>query len=72
MYPNPASDHLTVSCDHIQGLIGIYNMLGNKVYHQTTDNKDININLEGFPAGIYSVRFSANGRIPVTKLLVIQ
>ena len=55
LYPNPAQDVLNiVSSDNINSL-SVYNLLGQNVYSEKYDAKNIALNIAHFPKGIYTI-----------------
>ena len=51
IYPNPASDFITINCDNMQKAV-IYNSLGQQALSFTTNKADIST----LPNGIYTIR----------------
>lgn len=43
IYPNPASEKLFIKADFMIDAIDIYDMVGRKVLHQTTNNNQVNV-----------------------------
>ncbi|HRO42737.1 MAG TPA: T9SS type A sorting domain-containing protein [Flavipsychrobacter sp.] len=73
IYPNPASDVVTVTAPGIIKAVAIYNYTGKEVFNSqlTGNHRKIIINTEEFPNGLYLVRITTqNGS--TTKKLVIQ
>jgi thiol-disulfide isomerase/thioredoxin len=58
VYPNPASDHITISADgSIIQAIEMFNSIGNKVYQvrANASANTVNVDVSGLDAGIYIV-----------------
>lgn len=53
IYPNPASNEITISSNQLIKEIAIINLLGQTVINKTTNNKEIPIDVSQLPAGIY-------------------
>jgi len=73
LYPNPASEHLTLSWaagSSIPGSVEIMDSLGRKVYEGSPDNRQQVVDISGWTAGIYFVRWEENGGRQVQKLVV--
>ena len=66
IYPNPASDFITVNCDNMQKAV-IYNSLGQQTLSFTTNKADIST----LPNGIYFLKVFTPSNI-LTRKLVIQ
>lgn len=52
VYPNPASDHLSISTSDFEGTVTLYNCLGEAVVHGTTFGV---LNTAGLPDGAYTL-----------------
>jgi predicted extracellular nuclease len=72
VYPNPSNGTFTIMASSAINTIEIYNVLGERVYTETTaavDNKQVN--LSGKPSGIYLVNvLLANGKRSVSRISV--
>lgn len=64
LYPNPASDVLTVNMDKVQySGMTITNSVGQEVLQQTISNAKTNIDISKLPAGVYYVMLTGtNGK----------
>jgi len=75
-YPNPAGNNVsfTYTLNNIQQAeMEVYNTIGQCVETvpvNASSNK-LNINVGGFPSGIYICKFSANGAEPVYQKLIV-
>jgi hypothetical protein len=56
LYPNPATDKLTISMDIPFNSLEISNLMGQPVYNATMTNREIEIDITDFHAGVYLVR----------------
>jgi hypothetical protein len=77
IFPNPATDHLTIALDNIKIAPGtvtnIYDMTGRKVYTSALDNSTfMNISTAGFAPGLYTVVISGADKILGKQRVVIQ
>jgi hypothetical protein len=69
IYPNPATNNVTIDgADNIEGVL-ITNIVGQVV--QVENNTDNNISVAGLDAGIYFVNIEVNGQV-VTKKLIVE
>jgi len=68
LYPNPASDIVTISGISVPVLVEISNIVGNIVRSVRTDNGAFNV--DGLPAGVYFVKITAGTDIIVKKIIV--
>lgn len=74
VYPNPASDRLTIDFNRKTNVgntkIILYDMLGKELSMEYIDDTKDTISLEGLPAGIYYVSISLNGQIFIKKVVL--
>lgn len=54
VYPNPASEHITV--ENAAGRVLIYDMMGRCIYQTNTSDKKITLDISAFPRGLYILR----------------
>lgn len=72
IYPNPADDKVTVEGDDIS-LVGIYDMVGCKLYDVEVTSKSVTIPSGALPSGIYLVEVVySNGRRAYQRLVVVH
>jgi hypothetical protein len=67
MYPNPATDILTLNAQENIEKIQIFNALGQNVWNQTTYNTEINIPVSNLSSGLYIIKATINGQESATK-----
>jgi hypothetical protein len=76
IYPNPASNQVTVNynCIQVQSSIEIKNLLGQvqRILPIVAGSKNINISVADMPEGIYFVTLKSGGNIIDTKRLVVS
>ncbi len=72
IYPNPASDMITVSLPEqfIEFSIVFYDNNGKKIYETSIDKNDATIDISHLKAGIYYLKISNNSRTIIKKLIV--
>ena len=72
VFPNPAKDNFNIilSAEIKNARVEVYNMLGEKMYSATLNNKPQTINNK-FPSGIYFVKV-AGGEKQFTEKLIVQ
>jgi hypothetical protein len=72
VYPNPATDKITIDMQNISDIqntyISIYNIQGDLLIRQALRQNKTDIGIEGFAKGLYVVKIS-NNNIFVTKFL---
>lgn len=75
MYPNPASDNITVFVpSEVKTNIGIYlyNTMGQAVLHEqqvSDDRQKIYLNLKHLAKGVYNLKIEAEGKLYIRKLI---
>ena len=62
IYPNPATDLLSVQSETVVDYYEVYSMTGARVSHQTVDSKTFNVDVANLPAGAYIVNMYADGQ----------
>ncbi|MCZ2355243.1 MAG: T9SS type A sorting domain-containing protein, partial [Bacteroidia bacterium] len=79
VYPNPANEQLNIIWNQPEsghGLLTIYNLSGQLVYHQTVNGtagkNSLVVNLEPFASGLYEVKLQQNGKTQMIKFRVIK
>ena len=70
LYPNPATDKITIESNSTNNKIEIYNNLGQNVYSCYSTELTSEINVSEYPTGIYFVKLSnQNGKVTSTKFI---
>lgn len=73
VYPNPATDHITVSFPNMQnGKLFIYNIVGEQIMSRELATETSKISVAGLAKGIYMVRVTDDKGIVGTKKLIIR
>ncbi len=70
LYPNPASDYVSIQCDHTISKIVVSDLLGNSILQQTADSIK-NINTLALQSGVYLVKAITNKGFTDTQKLII-
>lgn len=70
MYPNPATDRLTIESESTIKTISIFNLAGQKVYEIAMDQEKVDLNIDFLETGIYMVRLETEIGTKVEKLNV--
>ncbi len=69
LWPNPASDVITISGAADIEAISILNLLGQEVYYQKGNGRGAQVNVSSLPTGNYLVRVKAAGGEQLLKLV---
>lgn len=73
VYPSPASQMLSITAKNAFGRVLIFNLLGEKIWDQTTPYNDLIIDVSDWPEGIYFMDLEdSNQKANRTKFLVIH
>lgn len=71
VYPNPSKEKLTIlSSDKLITQVCIYNILGEEIYKESVNMKQLLINTSNFSAGLYSIEIQTSDGIVVKKILI--
>lgn len=71
VYPNPASDMVTISLEGNQEASAtIYSVSGSKLYETSTFHAQAKINVQNWEKGVYFVQVSSEGRTSVSRIVV--
>ena len=77
LYPNPATDNVTVAfaaTESANATLSIYNLMGQQVYAESIvvneGNNMVRINTSAFQAGVYMVNIKTNKGTSTQKLIV--
>jgi hypothetical protein len=69
VYPNPASEFVTINTQLKDAVIEIYNVLGERVYCETPQNTSAKVSISTFTPGVYFVKVTAASVTESTKLV---
>ncbi len=69
MFPNPASDNLTINGLKEKSVVRIMNAVGQLVYSNQLEGSKAVINVSSFDDGIYILQIELNGKIVTTKFV---
>ena len=72
LYPNPASNLVTLSNLTMGQNINIINTLGVSVFNSKTDNSTMTIDVNAFASGMYFVQIVQDGQLLATRKLLIS
>lgn len=70
MYPNPATDVITIEAESTINNIYVYNEIGQLVFNANGNGNVANISVNNLSSGIYFVRIDTANGINVSKLIV--
>ena len=71
VYPNPTTGKVTIELNSdLGGQIEIYNVLGDKVKSIQSKERNNQVDLMGFPKGIYLVKIHSNGEVISQKIIL--
>lgn len=73
IYPNPNDGHFVVDFkQNKQGIIQLYNSLGQVVYQANIQNQQERIGIENLTAGVYYLNVLTNGKEAVVQKIVVE
>lgn len=71
VYPNPASDMVTISLEGNQEASAtIYSVSGSELYKTSLFQSQVQINVQNWEKGVYFVQVTAEGRTSVSRIVV--
>lgn len=70
LYPNPATDKITISADRSITSVSLLNTVGQSVLRTTSDSRQVTLNVSEFNPGIYFVRVEAEGVTHTQKIVI--
>lgn len=70
IYPNPASEFVTLTNLSNSTSVSITDLAGKQVYSTTANATELSINTSGFANGVYLVNIGNNGSVATKKLIV--
>lgn len=68
IYPNPATDKVSIESESTLKNISIFNLNGQKVYEIALDQNNVDLNVEQLEAGMYMIRLETENGTKVEKL----
>lgn len=71
IFPNPATNSITVAHAGTESEVSLYTSLGQLVYHTRSKNEDVVIDTHQLPAGIYCIRVTAADNTSITRTVSI-
>jgi len=72
IYPNPATDQVTVSCNYMIQGVSVISLEGREMHqYAIADKTSVNISVTGFPAGMYIVTVTGKDGSRKSSLLTV-
>ncbi len=69
IYPNPASDFITIQAEENIYEISIFNQQGQLILQEESKLQQMRINISDLPAGLYTLKLKAEDRVILKKLI---
>lgn len=70
LYPNPVSDVVFVSSEHVMDIVQVYDMKGKLIRYFEPHNSTFYFSIECFDKGVYLVRIVSGQSAQIRKLVV--
>jgi hypothetical protein len=70
IYPNPATEQVTLSSTNTIASVELFNSLGQKVLNLNADSNSVTINIANLSKGIYTIKTNTDNGQSVSKLIV--
>jgi hypothetical protein len=72
IYPNPCNDLLKIESSEDLGLISLYNSFGELILKKKVDEKQLEIPVSAYPAGVYMIRVETDVETISKKIVVMH
>jgi len=72
IYPNPCNGMINIQSQKNIQTIKISNLLGEIIYSKQVEDKEIQLNLSAFPAGIYMISLQEDGGKTTTRKIILE
>jgi hypothetical protein len=69
MYPNPATDIVTISAVNAIDSVSIYSVLGQEIKQVQPNTNAVSVDVSDLQAGIYVVKVTSSGVTATSRLL---
>jgi hypothetical protein len=68
-YPNPVTDHLTISSNESITSVILYNLLGQQIMKNEFQSQEVKLNMSGLLQGTYIAKISSNNTTKTIKVI---
>ncbi|MBK8600365.1 MAG: T9SS type A sorting domain-containing protein [Flavobacterium sp.] len=69
VYPNPATESITISCKNVIQSIQISNAIGQEIFAVNPNEKETKLTISQLPNGLYFLRLNASNSIKTIKIV---
>lgn len=69
IFPNPATDNLSIEANEQITEVNIYNIIGVSVYNEQCTNNNLNVNISEFNSGVYFVKVKTGNGETVKRFI---
>lgn len=69
IYPNPAHDLLTISSRNLNGVISLYNSIGENLIEQYVNKDDTELRMDKFSSGVYFLKYTGRDGSVIRKVI---
>lgn len=69
LYPNPATNFITVSADDTLEKVSVYTILGKTVKTISVNNSSIHIDISDLNSGMYLIKYNVNNAVGAAKFI---
>jgi hypothetical protein len=69
VYPNPATESITISCKNVIQSIQISNAIGQEIFAVNPNAKETILTISQLPNGLYFLRLNASNGIKTIKIV---
>ncbi len=69
--PNPATNFFMVDLGaNVESQVELYNLVGQRIYSQTTSDATVTVNTNNLESGVYMLRVTQNGAVHTSKVVI--
>lgn len=69
-YPNPASNHVVVTCNFEKATVEVYDMTGKQVLNKNLNLGENSMDVSALSSGVYLARFISENKVDTKKLII--
>ncbi|WP_417858052.1 T9SS type A sorting domain-containing protein [Xanthomarina gelatinilytica] len=69
-YPNPASNHVVVTCNFEKATVEVYDMTGKQVLNKNLNQGENSMDVSALSSGVYLARFISENKVDTKKLII--
>lgn len=72
LYPNPSSSRFTIRSSSVIDRVEIFNIAGQRVYHQDVNSTQAAVSIPSAPSGVYFARIYSGSDYQIKKFMIVR